>query len=81
MQKTLNLPTLYFAGLRGTCPLPPERQDPSKPEASSAQDVGRTYIYDVSFIHSSVDGHLDCFHNLAIVDNGAISRGACIPLN
>ena len=37
------------------------------------------YIF---FIHSSVDGQLGCFHNLAIVDIAAGEHQcACIPLN
>ena len=30
------------------------------------------YIYDMFLIHSSVDGHLDCFHVLDIVSSDAM---------
>ena len=33
------------------------------------------------FIHSSIREYLGCFHNLAIMNNAPINRGAYIPLN
>ena len=32
-------------------------------------------MYHICFIHSSVDGHLGCFHVLAIVNSAAVNIG------
>ena len=33
------------------------------------------YTYNIFFIHSPVNGYLDCFHVLAVVNSGEINTG------
>ena len=39
------------------------------------------YMYHNFFIHSSVDGHLGCFHVLAVVNCAAVNNGIYMCLS
>ena len=39
------------------------------------------YMYHNFFIHSSVDGHLGCFHVLAVVNSAAMNNGIHVFLS
>ena len=37
-------------------------------------------MYHILFIHLSVDGHLGCFHVLAVINTAAVNIGAHVSL-
>ena len=46
-----------------------------------AESHSIVYIHHIFLIHSSVDGHIGCFHVLAVVNSAAIKVGVHHPLN
>ena len=39
------------------------------------------YMYHSFLIHSSADGHLGCFHVLAVINSAAMNTGVHVPLS
>ena len=45
-----------------------------------AEKYSIVYMYHIFWIHSSVDGHLGCFHVLALADSAALNIGVHVSL-
>ena len=39
------------------------------------EEYAIVYMYHIFFIHSSVDGHLGCFHVLSVINSNAVNTG------
>ena len=43
-----------------------------------AEEYSIVYMYHIFFIHLSVNGHIGCFHVLAVVNNAAMNVGVYV---
>ena len=64
----------YFTRIMGSSFVHLIRTD-SNVFLSMAEQYSIVYMYHNFFIHSSVNGHLGCFHALAIVNSAAVNNG------